>query len=69
MNSDTTQEDQGRLTPRRAALAAELACLPDLVAATELLAIILYGGEDDNRGAFTAAITVPTLLPSCANHP
>ena len=33
--SDTTQEDQGRLTPRRAALAAALACLPVLVAATE----------------------------------
>lgn len=32
--SDTTQEDQGRLTPRRAALAAALACLPVLVGAT-----------------------------------
>jgi hypothetical protein len=40
MNSDTTQEDQGRLTPRRAALAAALACLPVLVAAAELLAMI-----------------------------
>jgi hypothetical protein len=36
--SDTTQEHQGRLTPRRAALAAELACLPVLVEAALLLA-------------------------------
>lgn len=38
MNSDTTQEVQGRLTPRRADLAAALACLPDLVVAVILLA-------------------------------
>jgi hypothetical protein len=37
--SDTTQEDQGRLTPRRAALAAALACLPVLVAAADSLAM------------------------------
>jgi hypothetical protein len=34
--SDTTQEHQGRLTPRRAAFAAALACLPVLVAANML---------------------------------
>lgn len=35
--SDTTQEDQGRLTPLRAALAAALACFPVLVAAANIV--------------------------------
>lgn len=43
MDSGTTQEDQGRLTPRRAALAAAFACLPVLVA-MHMLAVDGKGG-------------------------
>jgi hypothetical protein len=54
MNSDTTQEDQGRLTPRRAALAAALACLPVLVAAGRLLAMIAKMGVFDRDACAVA---------------
>lgn len=68
--SDTTQEDQGRLTPRRAALAAALACLPVLVGAA-----IEVSHERKmrvaNRGAFAkfpfrqAAATVWCHFTTC----
>ena len=59
--SDTTQEDQGRLTPRRAALAAALACLPVLVAAAQLLAMSANSGE--LVGAHFAKFPCDGLLP------
>lgn len=50
-SSDTTQEVQGRLTPRRAALAAALACLPVLVEAADIVSIACKSGVA-NRSAF-----------------
>lgn len=60
MDSDTTQEDQGRLTPRRTALAAALACLPVLVEAAVALAM---SANRESIKAHAALLREPTMSP------
>jgi hypothetical protein len=66
--SDTTQEDQGRLTPRRAALAAALACLPVLVAAVNIVSHE-HRLEGWIKAHAQCSFAVPGLLPVCAEPP